>query len=71
MFSRSLIVLVAATAIAAWPIVFYHSLDCNSDPILVLEEPPMPGSCSLLHGHPPVKSYSGGTEDTIQSMPIP
>ena len=68
MFARSLIVLVAATAIAAWPIAFYPSTHCDTEPVLVLHHPPKPGTCSFIHGHPAVKSYSGGTEDNVQSI---
>ncbi|KAF8508221.1 hypothetical protein JB92DRAFT_2954139 [Gautieria morchelliformis] len=70
MFARSLTVLLAATAIAAWPIAFFHTNNCQSEPVLVLHEPPMPGSCSIFYGHPPVKSYSGGTQDKVQKLLI-
>ncbi|KAF8575441.1 hypothetical protein K439DRAFT_1641361 [Ramaria rubella] len=67
MLTRSITtVLVAAAAVVAWPISFYPTNDCQSEPLLVLHEPPKVGSCGFLHE--PAKSYSGGTEDKVQKI---
>jgi hypothetical protein len=66
MLARSLTaILVAVTAVSAWPIVFYSSNDCHSEPVGVIHEPPTPGECSFFDE--PVNSYSGGTADKVQS----
>jgi hypothetical protein len=68
MISRTILAALAlATTVTAWPILFYPTQGCHGEPVAVLHEPKAltPGKCGFFHEY--VKSYSGATDDEIQS----